>query len=245
MEKSLNICHLYADMLNLYGDVGNVIVLADRARRRGIEVTVKNISLGERIDFAQFDLLVIGGGQDEQQQMVAGELADWRGADLRAGIEADLVTLAVCAGYQLLGQSYRATDGCMIACAGALDMHTVGGETRMIGDVLFMWEDIPVIGFENHSGKTYLGNSVQPLGKVVKGFGNNGEDGTEGARYRNVFGTYSHGPLLPKNPKLADRLLELALVRKYGEADLVPLDDTLENKAHQMMLERFEGLKGQ
>ena len=150
--------------------------------------------------------------------------------------------LAICGGYQMLGQYYKTWDGAQCDFTGALDLYTIGSKDRMIGNYMFTCDELncEIVGFENHSGKTYLGAGVKPMGKVLAGFGNNGEDGTEGARYKNVFGTYSHGSLLPKNPKLADHILRVALERKYGEAELTPLDDSLETAAHDYMKRRLE-----
>ena len=239
----LNICHLYPDLLNLYGDRGNVITLVERCTRRGITLRVTDTPLGERVDLSRQDILFIGGGQDAEQGVLLDELRATRGAEIRAAIEDGKVVLAICGGYQLLGHSYKTWDGKEMDFIGALDLHSVGGRERMTGDYMFVWDEleepVQIVGFENHSAKTFLGSGVKPFGKVLAGSGNNGEDGTEGARYLNVFGTYSHGPLLPKNPKLADHLLSLALERKYGIAELAPLDDTLEERAHQFMVARL------
>ena len=155
-----------------------------------------------------------------------------------------MTLLAICGGYQMLGEYYETADGTRCDFIGAIDLHTVGSEPRMIGNYLFRLSDKSgggtVVGFENHSGKTWLGPGVHPLGWVVSGFGNNGEDGTEGVRWKNVFGTYSHGPLLPKNPAFCDTLLKTALARKYGSAELAPLDDTAELTAHDEMVKRLE-----
>ena len=149
--------------------------------------------------------------------------------------------LAICGGYQMLGQYYKTWDGQQCDFTGALDLYTVGSEQRMIGNYMFSCEEAGcnIVGFENHSGKTYLGSGVRPLGRVLEGSGNNGEDGTEGARYKNVFASYSHGCLLPKNPKLADLILQTALERKYGALTLPPLPDTLETAAHTYMENRL------
>jgi len=195
------------------------------------------------VDLSKQDILFIGGGQDAEQGVLLDELCATRGAEIQAAIEDGKVVLAICDGYQLLGHSYKTWDGKEMDFIGALDLTSVGGRARMIGDYMFSWDELgkplEIVGFENHSAKTFLGSGVKPFGKVLKGYGNNGEDATEGARYLNVFGTYSHGPLLPKNPKLADHLISLALERKYGAAELVPLDDTLEERAHRFMVERL------
>jgi len=240
----LKICHLYPDLLNLYGDQGNVVTLAQRSRRRGIDVTLVSAPLGERVSLTDCDILFLGGGQDAEQALLLDELRSFRGAEIGAAIEDGKTVLAICGGYQILGHSYRTWDGQEMDCIGALDLHSVGHKERMIGDYMFAWdepgeESLAVVGFENHSARTYLGSCLRPFGRVLSGHGNNGEDGTEGVRYKNVFGTYSHGPLLPKNPKVADYLLRLALERKYGTAELESLDDSLEEAAHRFMVARL------
>ncbi len=238
----LNICHLYPDILNLYGDRGNILCMKKRLEWRGIGVTVTGVSIGQALEAAAYDLLFVGGGQDFEQEVLLSDLAGGKTGELKAAIEDGLPVLAICGGYQMLGQYYKTWDGAQCDFTGALDLYTIGSKERMIGNYMFTCEELgcEVVGFENHSGKTYLGSGVKPMGRVLAGFGNNGEDGTEGARYQNVFGTYSHGCLLPKNPKLADHILRVALERKYGEAELVPLDDTLETAAHDYMKKRLE-----
>ena len=238
----LNICHLYPDILNLYGDRGNILCMKKRLEWRGIGVTVTGVSIGQALEASAYDLLFVGGGQDFEQEVLLSDLAGGKTGELKAAIEDGLPVLAICGGYQMLGQYYKTWDGAQCDFTGALDLYTIGSKERMIGNYMFTCEELgcEVVGFENHSGKTYLGSGVKPMGRVLAGFGNNGEDGTEGARYQNVFGTYSHGCLLPKNPKLADHILRVALERKYGEAELVPLDDTLETAAHDYMKKRLE-----
>ena len=238
----LNICHLYPDILNLYGDRGNILCMKKRLEWRGIGVTVTGVSIGQALEAAAYDLLFVGGGQDFEQEVLLSDLAGGKTGELKAAIEDGLPVLAICGGYQMLGQYYKTWDGAQCDFTGALDLYTIGSKERMIGNYMFTCEELgcEVVGFENHSGKTYLGSGVKPMGRVLAGFGHNGEDGTEGARYQNVFGTYSHGCLLPKNPKLADHILRVALERKYGEAELVPLDDTLETAAHDYMKKRLE-----
>ena len=241
----LKICHLYPDLLNLYGDQGNVVTLTRRCVARGINASVTGAPLGERVNLAEFDLLFIGGGQDAEQAVLLDELRQSRGAEIKAAIEDGKVMLAICGGYQLLGHSYKTRDGKETDFIGALDFTSVGARERMIGDYMFEWDEpgepVRIVGFENHSARTYLGDGVRPFGKVLAGHGNNGEDGTEGARYLNVFGTYSHGPVLPKNPTLADWLIRLGLERKYGNVELPPLDNALELRAHRFMVERLGG----
>ena len=238
----LKLYHLYPDVLNLYGDRGNVLCMEQRLRWRGIDVTVAGVPVGEPLRGADGDLFFIGGGQDFEQEVLLEDLAGDKAAEVKAAVEDGKPFLAICGGYQMLGNFYRTWDGVQCDFIGALDLYTVGSEKRMIGNCLFTCDDLGgagLVGFENHSGKTYLGSSVKPLGKVLSGYGNNGEDGLEGARYRNVFATYSHGPLLPKNPAFCDLLLRTALERKYGRAELAPLDDTLEENAHRYMEQRL------
>ena len=240
-EKTLRICHLYPDLLNLYGDRGNILCMRRRLEWRGIDAEVTEVTVGEQADFTQFDLFFIGGGQDFEQEVLLPDLAAGKTAELKAAIEDGVPVLAICGGYQMLGQYYKTWDGQQCDFTGTLDLYTVGSEQRMIGNYMFSCEEAGcnIVGFENHSGKTYLGSGVRPLGRVLEGSGNNGEDGTEGARYKNVFASYSHGCLLPKNPKLADLILQTALERKYGALTLLPLPDTLETAAHTYMENRL------
>lgn len=237
----MRIAHLYPDLLNLYGDRGNIMCLQYRCRQRGIQVTVDEISVGDPFDHTKYDLLFIGGGQDFEQEVLLDDLKGEKTAELKAAIEDGVPVLAICGGYQMLGQYYKTWDGQQCDFTGALDLYTVGSGQRMIGNYMFSCEEAGcnIVGFENHSGKTYLGSGVRPLGRVLEGSGNNGEDGTEGARYKNVFASYSHGCLLPKNPKLADLILQTALERKYGALTLPPLPDTLETAAHTYMENRL------
>lgn len=237
----LNICHLYPDVLNLYGDRGNIISMEKRLQWRGIEVKTTGVPIGEKLKASDFDLLFIGGGQDFEQEVLLADLRGEKTEELKAAIEDELPVLAICGGYQMLGQYYKTWDGVQCDFTGALNLYTVGAEKRMIGNYMFTCDELGVniVGFENHSGKTYLGEGVKPMGKVLSGFGNNGEDGTEGARYKNVFATYSHGSLLPKNPVLCDRILKTALERKYGEAELEPIVDKVEQAAHDYMEHRL------
>ena len=238
----LKICHLYPDILNLYGDRGNVLCMEKRLNWRGIDVVTTGVSIGEPLHAADYDLFFIGGGQDFEQEVLLGDLAHGKADEIRAAVEDGKTFLAICGGYQMLGSYYKTWDGVQCDFIGALDLHTIGCKDRMIGNYMFTCDDLngaTIVGFENHSGKTYLGSSVRPMGKVLSGFGNNGEDGGEGARYNNVFATYSHGCLLPKNPQLCDWILTTALKEKYGAAELSPLDDTLENNAHLYMERRL------
>ena len=240
----LNICHLYPDILNLYGDRGNIITMNRRLEDRGIRVNIEECSIGQPLDIDRHDIFFIGGGQDFEQEVLLRDLASGKGRDICTAVEEKKVFLAICGGYQMLGQYYKTWDGNQLDFIGAIDIHTIGAKERMIGN--YMYRTTPesggtiVVGFENHSGKTYLGAGVAPLGMMLKGYGNNGEDQTEGARYKNVFATYSHGSLLPKNPVLADFILQTALARKYDHVEpLTPLDDEIENRAHDYMEERL------
>lgn len=238
----LKICHLYPDVLNLYGDRGNVLCMRKRLEWRGIEVTVTDAPIGTALRASDHDLFFIGGGQDFEQEVLLQDLGGGKAEEIKAAVEDGKTFLAICGGYQMLGAYYKTWDGVQCDFLGALDLYTVGCQERMIGNYLFTCDELPdvrVAGFENHSGKTYLGSNVRPLGRVIAGHGNNGEDGTEGARYQNVFATYSHGCLLPKNPVLCDHILRTALTRKYGAAELAPLDDALENSAHDYMVRRL------
>ncbi len=239
----LKICHMYPDVLNLYGDRGNVICLQRRLQWRGIGVTVEKHPIGSDASLAGFDLVFIGGGQDFEQQVLLEDLHRGKDREIRAAVEDGLPFLTICGGYQMMGHYYETYDGKRCDFIGAVDLYTVGSKKRMIGNYKFRCGEESggslVVGFENHSGMTRLGGGVKPLGTVVSGFGNNGEDGTEGVRYRNVFGTYSHGPLLPKNPGLCDHILLTALERKYGRAELEPLDDAAELAAHDEVAARI------
>ena len=240
----LNIYHLYPDVLNLYGDRGNVLCMQRRLEWRGMQANVVNVPIGTKLAAKDCDLIFIGGGQDFEQEVLLDDLKGEKTTELKAAIEDGVPVLAICGGYQMLGQYYKTWDGTQLDFIGAINIHTIGAKERMIGN--YMYRTTPessgsvVVGFENHSGKTYLGEDVAPLGMVLKGYGNNGEDQTEGARYKNVFATYSHGSLLPKNPVLCDFILQTALDRRYGSAEpLSPLDDTLERNAHNYMEQRL------
>lgn len=228
--------HLYPDYLNIYADRGNMAVLERRCAWRGIGFDYRTIGLGEELLPGEHDLLYVGGGQDREQMLIAPDLAG-RGEAIREALEGGAAMLAVCGGYQLLGRFYRDRSGAELPGAGLFDHHTVAGERRMIGDVLLECEldpgaRRPLAGFENHAGRTILGAGAEPLGRVVAGFGNDGESGVEGCRLGRALGTYLHGPLLPRNPWLADWLIGQALARRSGEPpELEPLDDDLEAAA--------------
>jgi len=236
---TIRVGHLYADYLNIYADRGNIAVLAERARARGHDLDVQNISVGDAVP-AGIDLFYVGGGQDREQELVAHELAGKAPALLEAA-DAGAVFLAVCGGYQLLGRSYTDVAGNELPGIGLLPLETVAGERRMIGDVLLdcEWAGQTLAGFENHAGRTLLDDGAEPLGRVVSGFGNDGSSGYEGCRSGRVYGTYLHGPLLPRNPWFADRLLAEAA----GE-ELAPLEDDLERQAHEVSAGRARARGG-
>lgn len=238
----LTICHLYPDLLNVYGDVGNVLILKHRASLRGIDVNIINSSLGDTLDKDNIDIIFFGGGQDFEQSIVSDDLNNIKKHPLTEYIEEGKVLLAICGGYQLLGKYYTAPNGEKIEGLGILDIYTEGGDTRFIGNTEILNEEFneTYVGFENHSGRTYI-NNHKPLGKCIHGFGNNGSDGYEGCIYKNTFGSYFHGSFLSKNPEFADRLLTLALQKKYGqEVTLKPLKDEFELKAKQSIVERLK-----
>jgi len=239
----LKICHLYPDVLNLYGDGGNIRCLQRRLVWRGLGAEVTRMPLGTKSSLAGYDIVFIGGGQDFEQQVLLDDLHRGRDSEIRAAVDDGVVFLTICGGYQMMGHYYETFDGQRCDFIGALDLCTVGAKKRMIGNYKFRCTESAggsvVVGFENHSGRTMLGSGLEPLGKVLSGYGNNGEDGTEGAHWKNVFGTYSHGPVLPKNPQFCDMLLLTALERKYGRAELAPLDDAAETAAHDEMCARI------
>lgn len=233
----LRIAYLYPDQLNIYGDRGNILTLYQRCQWRGIGVQILTPGLGDVIDPDGPDLYFMGGGQDSQQIQVAEDLHKLKSDSLRAATDNGAVFLTICGGYQLLGHYYKPHDGDELRGLSLLDAYTVAGHTRYIGNVAIARPNgQKVVGFENHSGRTYLGQGVTPLGKVIHGNGNNGEDGFEGVAQGNLYGTYLHGSLLPKNPELADELITKALQRRYGSVQLAPLGDQLENKAHDRAL---------
>ncbi len=230
----LRIGHLYPKLLNIYGDGGNIITLKKRAEWRGIEVEVHEINPGD-VWLGEHDIYFIGGGQDQQQIQVSYELNRHK-EFMTSERDRGAVFLGICGGYQLLGHYYLPAEGDKLMGISLLDAFTIAGKRRFIGNVTVKTEyDFSpyLVGFENHSGQTYLQGDTKPIGNVVVGNGNNGQDITEGARYKNVFGTYMHGSFLPKNPKFADYLLELAVGQK-----LEPLDDKIENNAHDALINK-------
>jgi hypothetical protein len=246
----IRVGHLYPDYLNIYADRGNIAVLTRRAALRGLELDVTAIGPGEAFDPAAHDLLYVGGGQDREQALIAPDIAA-RGPELREAVAGGVAVLAVCGGYQLLGRFYRDRYGAELPGAGVLPLHTVAGERRMIGDVLLECELEPgrretVAGFENHAGRTILDDGAEPLGRVVAGFGNDGRSGFEGCRLERAIGTYLHGPLLPRNPWLADWLLAQAVAHATGgdPPAFEPLDDSLEATAHAVSAARARARGG-
>ncbi|MDE6385606.1 MAG: glutamine amidotransferase, partial [Eubacterium sp.] len=215
---------------------GNILCLEKRMKWRGIDCRSYRLDSARLLRDNDYDIVFIGGGQDFEQSLILKDLGS--GADdlIRNEIENGTVLLAICGGFQLLGRYYETYKGERMNFTGILDFYTVGGEKRLIGNYAFKTADkMKIIGFENHSGRTYLCNNLKPLGKVIKGCGNNGKDKTEGVRYKNTFGTYCHGPLLPKNPGFADMLIGKALVKKYGKAELMPLDNSIELLAREQV----------
>lgn len=233
----LSIVWLYGTKMNIYGDRGNVIVLERRARWRGIEAAVTEVGLGEPIP-PDADVFFFGGGQDQEQVAVSKDLVGPKGAAIKDAIEAGAGMLAVCGGYQLLGHEYRPHASGALPGIGVFDMVSVAGPERFIGNVVVESRWGELVGFENHSGLTHLGPGQEPMGKIRVGRGNNGKDGSEGALHRNAIGCYLHGSLLPKNPAIADWLIGAGLRRRYGSADLPPLDDALEDAAHVSAVRR-------
>ncbi|HEY7708325.1 MAG TPA: hypothetical protein VH968_14265 [Gaiellaceae bacterium] len=245
----IRVGHLYPDYLNIYADRGNIAVLSRRAAWRGLELEVSAIGMGDPVEPGAYDLFYVGGGQDREQALVAQDIAG-KGEALRAAVDGGAAMLAVCGGYQLLGRFYRERSGAELPGAGVLPLHTVAGERRMIGDVLLECEleagdRRTLAGFENHAGRTILEDGAEPLGRVVSGFGNDGESGYEGCRAGRVVGTYLHGPLLPRNPWLADWLLAQALGHAAGEVPTFePLADELEAAAHSVSAARARSRGG-
>jgi CobQ-like glutamine amidotransferase family enzyme len=233
----LTIGWLYPTKMNIYGDRGNVIALAQRARWRGIPAEVKEIGIGVAIPDG-VDVFFFGGGQDQEQVAVSADLMGAKGEVLKAAVEAGAAILAVCGGYQLLGHEYRPHAGEPLPGIGLFDLTTVAGPERFIGNVVVDSQWGELVGFENHSGLTYLGPTTQPMGRVRIGRGNNGRDGTEGAIFKHAVGCYLHGSLLPKNPRLADWLIAAGLGRDRGPVALSPLLDDLEVVAHASAVQR-------
>jgi CobQ-like glutamine amidotransferase family enzyme len=246
----IRVGHLYPEYLNIYADRGNIAVFDRRAAARGHELVVDPVTLGTPFEAGSHDLLYVGGGQDREQAMIAPDLAA-RGDAIRASVEGGAALLAVCGGYQLLGRGYRGRDRSWLEGAGLFPHETLAGETRMIGDVLLesALAEAPgrtIAGFENHAGRTVLDPGAAPLGRVAAGYGNDGASGFEGCRVGRAVGTYLHGPLLPRNPWLADLLLSWAVAHATGgdPKPLAPLPDELETAAHAVAAERARSRGG-
>ncbi len=242
-QHVLRVAHLYPRLMNIYGDRGNIMSLRRRCEARGIGFDLTELSIGDRFDAAAHDLIFAGGAQDREQRAVADDLLATKAAAIRAAVEADVALLAVCGAYQLFGRFYRDATGAELPGAGVFDLYTEHpGESakRCIGNIVIEWQSPTgaqtIVGFENHGGRTRLGAGARPLGRVRRGSGNNGVDGSEGAVYRNAIGTYIHGSLLPKNPALADHVIALALRRLHGDVALAPIDDRAELRAHAAAL---------
>jgi lipid II isoglutaminyl synthase (glutamine-hydrolysing) len=244
MKQNLTIGWLYPELMSTYGDRGNIVVLQKRCEWRGIKTEVKHLNVGfDSKLLSECNLLFMGGAQDIQQQIVALDLIKKR-EELKHMIEDDVPGLYICGAYQFLGKYYKEGNGKIINGLGILDLYTENpglNVPRLIGNVAIKTLKNIIVGFENHGGRTYLGKQVKLFGKVIKGFGNNGDDQTEGAIYKNSFGTYLHGPILPKNPEFADLLIKLALEKKYQSptVNLSPLDDSMETSAYNVIAKRL------
>ncbi len=239
MSRSLAICHLFPELLNLYGDGGNILTLAKRLEWRGIEARIREVRVGDVPSFSDADIVFIGGGSDREQRIVCEKLLAQK-AELKAYTEDGGALLAVCGGYQLLGHSYVMGEETLEGLS-LVDLYTDRGSPRLIGNIAIE-SDVspqPIVGYENHGGRTHLGPGVTPLGRVAFGHGNDGESGSEGCLEKSIVGTYIHGPLLPKNPGVADWVIARALERRYGSADLEPLDDEEELAANEVMYHRL------
>ncbi len=246
---TLRICHLYPTLLSIAGDRGNLMAIQQRCVWRGLETEVTEIAVGDHADFTSFDLILFHGGQDKEMDVAARDL-EGKASSLRDAAAADVVILAVCAGYQLLGHYYQPFEGPVLDGVGVLDIHTEGGNTRFMNHLAMECDFAPgglrrLVGFENHSGRTYLGSGAEPLGRVIAGSGNNGQDSTEGARYRQVYGTYLHGPVLPKNPWFTDLLTWQGLKHRYPSVEpLVELADGIEERAHEAAFKMALRMRG-
>ena len=244
----LKIAHLYPTLMSVAADRGNLYAIQKRCEWRGIATEVDQIYVRQTPDFTQYDLLLIHGAADREMELASRDI-QLKAPSLIEAAQANVVFLSVCAGFQLLGHYYKPSVGPELKGVGLLDFYTEGGSTRFMTHMALECDLEGVgkkvlVGYENHSGRTWLGESVQPLGRVLYGWGNNGKDGTEGARFRHVYGTYLHGPLLPKNPWFTDYLIQRALERRYGPLELSPLDDTAENVAHDTALKLAMEFKG-
>lgn len=234
--KSLNIIHLFPDLLNLYGDRGNIAVFKKRCSLRGIEPNVIPVMAEDEPDFTKADIILLGGGSDREQRLVCGRLLKYKN-ELTSYRDDMGCLLAVCGGYQLLGHYYF-QNGEKIEGLELCGLYTEQKEGRLIGNIAVQTQNGVAVGFENHGGRTYLDKNATPFGTVIRGFGNNGEDKTEGVIFKNIIGTYLHGPLLPKNPEIADLMIRRAISRKYGEdKPLEPIDDYTADLAKSYVLD--------
>lgn len=232
----IRIGHLYPTLMSVAADRGNLFSIERRCKWRGISTEVEQIFVKQTPDFTKYDLILIHGAADREMEIASKDIQH-KAPSLLEAAESNTVFLSVCAGYQLLGHYYKPFNGPELKGVGLFDMYTEGGSTRFMTHMALecKFEETGtkvLVGYENHSGRTYLGPKSQPLGKVLAGWGNNGKDGVEGAAYKNAFGTYTHGPVLPKNPWFTDLLIQRALEHRYGKVKLLPLDDSTENAAH-------------
>jgi len=236
--KSLTIVHLYPKEMNIYGDTGNIKTLAWRLKARGLGYDLIAVGIGDQLP-KQVDIMVAGGGQDSGQELIQTDLMK-RSKQLKRLADDGLVILVVCGMYQLLGHYFKTAEGSKIEGVGIFDAVTKAGPSRLIGNIVIQSPFGRLVGFENHSGQTILAGDQLPLGRVIKGSGNDGSSGREGAVYKNAFGTYLHGPILPKNPVLADELIKRALERRYGKDSVLlpPLDDGLAIQAADLAAKR-------
>lgn len=247
-DMVLKICHLYPTLMSVAADRGNLFSIQKRCEWRGIRTEVEPVYVKQTPNFMQYDLVLVHGAADREMELASRDIQH-KAASLHAAAEADVVFLCVCAGFQLMGHYYQPSQGARLNGVGLLDLYTEGGNerfmTHMAMECKFNYNGQNVlVGYENHSGRTYLGAGMEPLGKVIVGWGNNGKDGGEGAVYKNVFASYLHGPLLPKNPWFTDCLIQRALERRYGPVELPALDDSIENAAHQAALDLAMKFKG-
>jgi lipid II isoglutaminyl synthase (glutamine-hydrolysing) len=244
VNKTFTVGWLYPDLMNIYGDRGNILTLLKRAEWRGFDARLVELGRGTTKQMDEVDVFFFGGGQDREQALVYEDLLEFKQPPLEQAVDGGAMVLAVCGGYQLLGHYYETADGEKFPGIGMIDVRTEAGRKRFIGDVI-VDTDIEtlnpktLVGFENHSGRTVLGPAARPLGKARLGHGNNGFDGMEGCLQGTVVGTYLHGSLLPKNPHLADYLIRNALIRR-GVDELLPLDDSVEMAAHERILLRAQ-----
>jgi CobQ-like glutamine amidotransferase family enzyme len=244
----VKIGHLYPTLMSVAADRGNLFSIQKRCQWRGIDTEVEQIFVKQTPDFTKYDIILFHGGADREMEIASRDIQA-KAPSLREAAEANTVFLSVCAGYQLLGHIYKPFQGPELKGVGLLDLYTEGGSTRFMTHVATECEFAEtgkkiLVGYENHSGRTYLGTKAQPLGRVLAGWGNNGKDGSEGATYKNVFGTYLHGPVLPKNPWFTDLLIQRALERRYGKVELPPLNDSIEEAAHEAALKLAMEFKG-